>query len=180
MSHLGGIGSTHCVHTYVGAHTLCTYVRTYHPRHVSYVPPDACMSLHWQGTQDIVGSNPLDEAVVVSEETKMLHPEAPFICPEALIDYFIRYAAKNTRKNREALAYITGVVHTESTSKKEVFFARALFIPEQIGRGDSCEQTSSMEGYFNFLADHDFVQIGWIHTHPKHDNFLSSVDYQLG
>jgi len=50
-----------------------------------------------------------------------------------------------------------------------------LVIPRQTGKSDSC----TMEGLEDVWDVHDrenIIFLGWIHTHPEYDVFLSSVD----
>jgi len=102
------------------------------------------------------------------------YPKVSFQMPSALMEYFIRFAAANTRKKNETLAYVAGFIQEED--KKEVLVAKALHLPLRDGTPDSCWQTSPMLEYFDFLCTNKLVQVGWIHTHPTQTNFLSSVD----
>jgi len=52
-----------------------------------------------------------------------------------------------------------------------------LVVPEQKGDPDSCELTPRGEmQVFEACSGSDLVQIGWIHTHPSQECFMSSYD----
>jgi len=50
-----------------------------------------------------------------------------------------------------------------------------LIIPSQTGKQDQCSMTDEVE-LFECQIEHDLMTIGWIHTHPQFDLFLSSID----
>lgn len=81
----------------------------------------------------------------------------------------------NTQKKIETLALLTG---------KEVngeYHITHLLIPQQTGKQDMCIMQDEM-GLFEAQLQHELMTLGWIHTHPQFDIFLSSVDMhnQLG
>eukprot|EP01029_Cantina_marsupialis_P018836 TRINITY_DN4359_c0_g1_i1.p1 TRINITY_DN4359_c0_g1~~TRINITY_DN4359_c0_g1_i1.p1 ORF type:complete len:415 (+),score=106.89 TRINITY_DN4359_c0_g1_i1:109-1353(+) len=48
-------------------------------------------------------------------------------------------------------------------------------VPKQTGEQDSCTMTNEEE-LFEYCMTHDLMVLGWIHTHPSQDCFLSSMD----
>ncbi|CAM9885524.1 unnamed protein product [Chrysoparadoxa australica] len=50
-----------------------------------------------------------------------------------------------------------------------------LLIPIQTGTSDTCNSTSEEE-LFNEMLAKELICLGWIHSHPRQDCFLSSVD----
>eukprot|EP00752_Nemacystus_decipiens_P002448 g2305.t1 len=50
-----------------------------------------------------------------------------------------------------------------------------LIIPKQKGTSDSVETTDETE-LFNYMLPKKLITLGWIHTHPKQECFMSSVD----
>lgn len=52
---------------------------------------------------------------------------------------------------------------------------RHCFLPIQKGTKDFCE-VLDYSGLSVYTVKHDLQQYGWIHTHPTHNCFMSSVD----
>jgi hypothetical protein len=50
-----------------------------------------------------------------------------------------------------------------------------LIIPKQEGTGNTVNTTHEEELYFHCEAQ-GLIMLGWIHTHPSQDCFMSSVD----
>jgi len=61
------------------------------------------------------------------------------------------------------------------TLKQNTFYITTIIIPKQEGTKDTCAMTNEDE-LFNYQASNDLMTLGWIHTHPNHECFLSSVD----
>ena len=55
------------------------------------------------------------------------------------------------------------------------WFVEKLYIPIQQGDNVSCWPTDQIT-YSEAILQSGSVEIGWIHTHPGHDMFFSSVD----
>jgi STAM-binding protein len=91
------------------------------------------------------------------------------VVPSQLIDEFIAISFENTENEKETLGILAGSLED---NRYEV---RGLLLPKQVGQGDSCECVDD-EGLYNALLSRAWTVMGWIHTHPKHDLFLSSVD----
>jgi proteasome lid subunit RPN8/RPN11 len=91
------------------------------------------------------------------------------VVPSQLIDEFIALSYENTEREKETLGILVGSLEAHQ------YEVHGLILPKQVGRGDSCECTDD-EGLYNCLYNRSWTVLGWIHTHPKHDLFLSSVD----
>ena len=89
--------------------------------------------------------------------------------PQMLIDEFIAVSYSNTERDIETLGILAGYT---SNNNYEVC---ALILPKQKGCGDSCECIDD-ESLFSTLEENEWQVMGWIHTHPNHDLFLSSID----
>ncbi len=50
-----------------------------------------------------------------------------------------------------------------------------LIFPEQIGGANTCEALGE-EALFEYMLNCKLITIGWIHTHPRQNCFLSSID----
>jgi STAM-binding protein len=50
-----------------------------------------------------------------------------------------------------------------------------LIIPKQNGTSDTCD-TVGEEDVVAYQIEHDLISLGWVHTHPTQECFLSSVD----
>ena len=87
-----------------------------------------------------------------------------------LIDVFAALAEVNTEVNVETVGILAGYLR-DTTS----FIVTHLIIPNQHGTHDTCEVLND-ELMPAMLSDLELVQLGWIHTHPKYEAFLSSVD----
>lgn len=89
--------------------------------------------------------------------------------PQMLIDEFIALSYSNTERDIETLGILAGYASTNS------YEICSLILPRQQGCGDSCECLDD-EGLFACLENNGWQVMGWIHTHPNHDLFLSSID----
>jgi proteasome lid subunit RPN8/RPN11 len=89
--------------------------------------------------------------------------------PQMLIDDFIALSYNNTENEIETLGILAGYTDLNS------YEVCGLVIPKQKGCGDSCECLDD-ESLFNCLDQRGWQIFGWIHTHPNHDLFLSSID----
>jgi len=93
----------------------------------------------------------------------------PVIVPQDLIPTFLRIAKTNSDRGIETLGTLGGSLRNNR------LVISHLVIPRQTGKSDSC----TMEGLEDVWDVHDrenIIFLGWIHTHPEYDVFLSSVD----
>jgi len=91
------------------------------------------------------------------------------IVPQDLIPTFLRIAKMNSDRGIETLGTLGGSLRNNR------LVISHLVIPRQTGKSDSC----TMEGLEDVWDVHDrenIIFLGWIHTHPEYDVFLSSVD----
>eukprot|EP00871_Galdieria_phlegrea_P000746 jgi/Galph1/1672/GphlegSOOS_G338.1 len=89
---------------------------------------------------------------------------------EELICLFESLVKRNTERNIETCGILAGIL-----SEKQCIVVTTLIIPKQTGNSDSCEMLEEEE-LFAFQEKKQLMTIGWIHTHPQHACFLSSVD----
>jgi STAM-binding protein len=91
------------------------------------------------------------------------------IVPQDLTPTFLRIAKSNSDRGIETLGTLGGSLRNNR------LVISHLVIPRQTGKSDSC----TMEGLEDVWDVHDrenIIFLGWIHTHPEYDVFLSSVD----
>jgi STAM-binding protein len=86
-----------------------------------------------------------------------------------LPEEFRRIAAANTARSVETCGVLAGRLHRGS------FTVTTLIIPSQTGTADTCN-TLDEDRLFTYQDANDVITLGWIHTHPTQDCFLSSVD----
>ncbi|KAG1708355.1 hypothetical protein DVH05_025033 [Phytophthora capsici] len=92
--------------------------------------------------------------------------------PAGIIAQFTMLAASNTNQppyGIETCGILAGILH----DRKLVI--TTLIIPKQEGSSDMCTMTNE-EDLYDFCFSNELLTLGWIHTHPKQDCFLSSVD----
>jgi len=89
--------------------------------------------------------------------------------PSHITRVFMELAASNTRKNVETCGVLAGrLAHNK-------FSITHMIVPKQEGTSDTCAMVAEEE----ILAVQDrldLLTLGWIHTHPTQECFLSSVD----
>jgi len=90
-------------------------------------------------------------------------------CPRDVLSNFIRLAEDNTTLNVETCGLLFG------KEQDGHLVITTLVLPKQKGKSDFCECTSDIE-YASIIFEQELLQLGWIHSHPKFDAFLSSVD----
>lgn len=95
----------------------------------------------------------------------------PIIVPANLVADFLRLAAPNTALNRETCAVLAGRVDAQA----DAFRVTHAILPKQQGTANTVV-TSSEEELTAVQCELDVLTLGWIHTHPTQDCFLSSVD----
>ncbi|KAL5201487.1 hypothetical protein ABZP36_035841 [Zizania latifolia] len=94
--------------------------------------------------------------------------------PEELTSSFLVAAAANTAQNLETCGIIAGTLQVNMNA--EYFVATALIIPKQKSTSYTCEATNEEEILEVFEQMCSPSYLGWIHTHPTQDCFMSSVD----
>ncbi len=86
-----------------------------------------------------------------------------------LFQAFMRAVEPNTKRNIETCGILAGKLSAN------VLHITHCILPKQTGTSDTCAMTHEDE-LLLYCAEHDLLTFGWIHTHPQHDLFLSSVD----
>ncbi len=86
-----------------------------------------------------------------------------------LFEQFGRAAAGNTARNVETCGLLCG------REEGGALVLDTVLVPEQTGTADTCGATDE-EGLLEAQLRAGLSCLGWIHTHPRHACFLSSVD----
>lgn len=89
--------------------------------------------------------------------------------PPSIIGAFLDIAAKNTKRGIETCGVLAGVL------SQNKFALTHLIIPKQEGTSDTCHMVAEEE-VLEVQDKLDLLTLGWIHTHPTQQCFLSSVD----
>ncbi|XP_014677274.1 PREDICTED: AMSH-like protease [Priapulus caudatus] len=93
--------------------------------------------------------------------------------PPSLFDSFSNSVHKNTVENRETIGVLCGVLNQQ----ENLFEVTHLILPEQVGASDHCQVTELGERQvLDIIESNNIIYLGWIHTHPQFDVFMSSVD----
>ena len=128
--------------------------------------PDAIMGLDEPGSSD-EGFQESSLSSVSSSVNKVQSPPGDLrtvTIPEDLISKFLKVAKENSDRNIETIGTLGGQLCNNK------YRVTHLLIPN-----DSC----TMDGVEDVWDIHDkegLTLLGWIHTHPAHSVFLSSVD----
>jgi len=89
--------------------------------------------------------------------------------PANLRHKFLEIAYPNTKRNLETCGVLCG------TLIQNALFITRLVIPEQEVTSDTCDMKDEEE-LFKYVDGEDLMVLGWIHTHPMYECFMSSVD----
>ena len=89
--------------------------------------------------------------------------------PQEIIDRFLQIAAPNTRKELETCGVLAG------TLSHDQFTLTHLLIPKQTSTSDTVSMLNEEE-IFAIQDENELLTLGWIHTHPTQQCFMSSVD----
>lgn len=94
----------------------------------------------------------------------------------SLMEDFMRLCQYNTKRNIETIGLLGGSLSKDGTC----FNLNTLILPKQKGEPDRVDMLKEEEMWDLFLPEGQDEQkiypVGWIHTHPAFDCFLSSVD----
>lgn len=88
------------------------------------------------------------------------------------MDEFAKLAAPNTYagdRGVETCGVLAGVERGGGLSVTHII------LPPQTGQPDDCEVTDD-EALLGYCLKHQLTAVGWIHTHPSQDCFLSALD----
>ena len=83
--------------------------------------------------------------------------------------YSGKYNKLQTDRNTEAMGVILGLVNGP------VLTATHVVLPPQVGTPDTVDSTDEV-GVALQCINNGLQELGWIHTHPNHNCFLSSID----
>ena len=97
------------------------------------------------------------------------HNTYKVLIPEDTVGVFLDLAKQNTNQNIETVGILAGNVTSPNIRVTH------LVVPRQKGDSTTCECLEE-ELVVATLQENDVVQVGWIHTHPSHSTFLSSID----
>jgi proteasome lid subunit RPN8/RPN11 len=87
----------------------------------------------------------------------------------SLFEMFAKSAALNTARNVETCGMLCG------RRVQSGLVITHILVPQQTGTSDYCAATDE-EGLLDAQLRLDLICVGWIHTHPQHKCFLSSID----
>eukprot|EP01112_Ceratiomyxa_fruticulosa_P017001 TRINITY_DN521_c1_g1_i1.p1 TRINITY_DN521_c1_g1~~TRINITY_DN521_c1_g1_i1.p1 ORF type:complete len:836 (-),score=239.79 TRINITY_DN521_c1_g1_i1:70-2577(-) len=116
-----------------------------------------------------VPSVPMIGAAVQSNPSTNSSKLRKLILYAEMFSSFMQAAASNTNRRIETCGVLSGIL------EGDVFTVNTLIIPKQEGTSDTCGTTDEAE-LFEYQFGNDLLTLGWIHTHPTQDCFLSSVD----
>ncbi|KAK4263220.1 hypothetical protein QN277_028665 [Acacia crassicarpa] len=86
-----------------------------------------------------------------------------------LMEHFLELAKENTEKDLETCGILGAFLD------KGTLYMTTLIIPKQESTSSSCQATNEEE-VFAILNERSLLPVGWIHTHPSQNCFMSSVD----
>jgi STAM-binding protein len=89
--------------------------------------------------------------------------------PSSVVATFLEIASANTRRNIETCGVLAGKL------SQNRFTVTHLIVPRQEGTSDTCSMVGE-EDVLHVQDRLDLLTLGWIHTHPTQQCFLSSVD----
>ncbi|CAG2106570.1 unnamed protein product [Medioppia subpectinata] len=91
------------------------------------------------------------------------------VIPQRLIQKFLVSAQSNTNRNVETCAILGAQL------ANNVFTITHVIVTKQSGTADSCQMVNEEE-IIPIQDTHRFMVVGWIHTHPTQNAFMSSID----
>jgi len=95
---------------------------------------------------------------------------SPISVPESLAAQFLKCSSANSQRNIETCGVLFGMMIDSAIELTHVL------LPKQKGTHDSCVTTNE-EQILEFQEQHSsLIMLGWVHTHPDYNAFLSSVD----
>ena len=88
---------------------------------------------------------------------------------DSMMGEFLRVAHPNTKRELEFCGILAGVCVSN------VLYITTLIIPAQEATSDTVSTTDE-ESLWEYQMGEDLLTLGWIHTHPTQQCFMSSVD----
>jgi len=106
---------------------------------------------------------------------------ALMLVPEFVVAKFKVFAERNFLDGIESLGMLFGKKTFLAKYKRELWVVECLFLPLQTGTKDTCQVSPSHKGerVVEVCEKSKLQLVGWIHTHPTYDAFLSSVDQHM-
>jgi len=89
-----------------------------------------------------------------------------------LVDMFLYAAFIPLSQDIECCGVLCGSIFDEQ------YYLTHVIIPKQEATKDTCNCLDEIE-VFEYQQKHDLITLGWIHTHPTQDAFLSSIDCHM-
>lgn len=89
--------------------------------------------------------------------------------PQSIVSQFLSLATENTRKNLETCGVLAGKLAHDQ------FTITTLIMPKQTSTSDTVAMLNEEE-IFEVQDRRELLTLGWIHTHPTQQCFMSSVD----
>ena len=103
-------------------------------------------------------------------------PPRPVDLPRGLIDQFVACASANTASGERGLE-TCGVLLGRPSAATGGFSVTAVLLPPQTAGPDTCGvEEAGDDPVLSYCLQHDLICLGWVHTHPSQDCFLSSID----
>ncbi|VDD82230.1 unnamed protein product [Mesocestoides corti] len=96
----------------------------------------------------------------------------PIHVPRSLAATFMKIAEKNTKLNVETCATLCGRLGAAGGSG---LIVSHIILCKQVGTADCCT-TAHEEELLECMDANCLIALGWIHTHPTQEAFMSSVD----
>ncbi len=101
----------------------------------------------------------------------------PVFIPCSTVSEFTHVARPNTELGAEGIetcAILAGSIVSSNECGVGLQMTHLIF-PEQHGGPNTCESLGE-EALFEYMLNWKLITIGWIHTHPRQNCFLSSID----
>ncbi|CAH1170902.1 unnamed protein product [Phaedon cochleariae] len=132
-------------------------------------PPFITEAMKLQDAKRKKVSNVVKPRVVDTEMKENVDILRHVMVPGNLVTKFQDIAEENTSSNVESCGILTGILQNNELKITH------LILPKQTGTSDSCT-ASHEEEVLEYQEQHNLITVGWIHTHPTQNAFLSSVD----
>jgi STAM-binding protein len=142
---------------------IATPVMTPLPAPTSISPP---VSLTSAPPTILTDAKPIVKSQFVLENGM---PLRKVMIPQCIVQQFLDLAAYNTRQNLETCGVLAGKL------SHDIFTITTLMMPKQTATSDTVSMLNEEE-IFDVQDKKELLTLGWIHTHPTQQCFMSSVD----
>jgi len=141
---------------------------------------DPLRELHRRGLVDVDDAPSAPPCGECSPEAigAAIPDEAHILFPNDAINKFQTFAEENMTNNVESLGILLGKRSFSQEAGRDIWIVEALFLPRQTGTDTTCQCAANHDAsvLVALCESHSWTQIGWLHTHPRFESFLSSVD----